>query len=152
MAICDNQTNTEELVNFLGPSQAATQFQNSQDDLFDNLFESLASNVETCRCYETNFQFHNADTNNALMLMHINVLSLPKNFHVCHEFISQLAFTPDVTCISEIRIKNQPLVNIDLSNYSFHYVDSVTNAGEGGVAMYIHSSLNSKYPLNNINW
>ena len=86
MAICDIRTDTERVVDFLGPSHSASHSQNNQEDLCDNLFESPVGNIETCRYFDNNFQINNLD--NALMLMHINVRSLHKNFDLFHEFIS----------------------------------------------------------------
>ena len=56
-----------------------------------------------------------------------------------YDFLLCLPFTLDVLCLSESRIKKQPLVNISLSGYSFINVDPVGNAG--GVAMYVRKDL-----------
>ena len=71
--------------------------------------------------------------------IHLNIRSLNKNFDKLYDFLLCLTFTPDVLCLSESRIKKQPLVNINLSGYSFVNVDPVGNAG--GVAMYVRKDL-----------
>ena len=137
------------LRDFLGLSQAATHNLNDQEILCDNLFETLTNNITNCEYYDTNCKLIQK---NSLLLLHINVRSLSKNFDLLHEFLTSLNSIPQVICISESRIKNHPLVNIDLPNYSFLHVDSDTNAG--GVAMYVHNSINftlaqKQYKLNN---
>ena len=47
-----------------------------------------------------------------------------------------LNFSPDVICLSETRLKNQPLINIDLPHYKFVHVN-VTNCAAGGMAIYV---------------
>ena len=46
-------------------------------------------------------------------------------------------------CLPETRIKKDPLINIELSNYSFVHVNSKSNAGE--VAIYIRKNLTMKF-------
>ena len=58
----------------------------------------------------------------------------------CYEFIESLNFLPHVICLSETRIKKNPLINIELTNYSFVHVNSKSNAG--GVSIYIRKNLN----------
>ena len=135
LTVCENN----QLANFLGSSQAAPQNHIDQEELCDNLFKSLTCNIKTCKYFDADCQFINSGSGNALMLMHINIRSLHKNFDLLHEFISMLNFIPHIICISETRIKKHPLINVNLMNYSFLHVDSATNAR--GVAMYIHSSI-----------
>ena len=46
-----------------------------------------------------------------------------------------LNFSPDIVCLTEICIKSQPLINVEIPNYSFVHVDSESAAG--GVAIYV---------------
>ena len=68
--------------------------------------------------------------NNSLSIIHLNIRLLNKNFDKLYDFLLCLTFTPNVLCLSESRIKKQPLVNIILSGYSFVNVDLVGNAGD----------------------
>ena len=54
-------------------------------------------------------------------------------------------FYTDVIYLTEIRVTDHPLANINLSNYKFVHAPSQSNAG--GVAVYV--SLNQKCSLNN---
>ena len=49
-------------------------------------------------------------------------------------------FSSACACLSESRIKKDPLINIQLTNYSFDHVYRKSNAG--GVAIYIRKNLN----------
>ena len=80
-----------------------------------------------------------------MLLLHVNVRSLHKNYDLFYKLIEALQILPHVICITETRIKNQPLSNLDLLNYRFFHVNSTTNAG--GVAMYTCISDNLKYKI-----
>ena len=71
--------------------------------------------------------------------MHFNIRSLQKNFDFLHDFLSLLHSSPDIICLPETRLKEQPLININIPGYSFIHTDSLTNAG--GVAMYISTAI-----------
>ena len=58
-----------------------------------------------------------------------------KNFDKFEEFLKALPCLPDIVCVSETRIKGDPLVNISLPQYNLVYDDSTTRAG--GVAIYV---------------
>jgi len=47
---------------------------------------------------------------------------------------------PDILCMIGTRIKYTSTINIDLQNYNFVHVNSLTNAG--GVAFYISNEIN----------
>ena len=59
-----------------------------------------------------------------------------------YKLIKGLQILPHVICIMETHIKNQPLSNLNLPNYSFVHVNTTTNAG--GVAMYLSDNLKYK--------
>ena len=73
------------------------------------------------------------------MPLHVNVRSLHKNYDLFYELIEALQILFHVICITKPRIKNQPLSNLDLPNYSFVHVNTTTNAG--GIAMDITDNL-----------
>ena len=77
---------------------------------------------------KTNFNF-----SNSLILVHLSLCL----------FLKSLLFKPDVICLTETRVNDQPLANINLPNYSFVHIPSQSNAG--GVAVYV--SLNLKFSL-----
>ena len=77
---------------------------------------------------------------NELFLLHINIRSLQKNFDELVNLISQFTVLPDVICITETRLKNNPLINISIPGYDF--VKANTSSFAGGVGMYVSSKLN----------
>ena len=77
-----------------------------------------------------------------MTILHLNIRSLNKNFDQLHEFLVSIRTRPDVICLTETRIKNDPLVNITISQYKFYHVDSQTSAG--GVAVYVSDNFTSK--------
>ena len=70
-------------------------------------------------------------------LLHINMRSInnEKNFDKFEEILKALPCLPDIVCVSETRIKGDPLVNISLPQYILVHDDSTTRAG--GVAIYV---------------
>jgi len=134
------------LLNFLCPTQAATQNLCARDDVCDSVFEALTENIAKCRYFDVNFQIFKSKDDNNLILLQVNVQSLNKKFDFLYNFIASQKFIPHVICISETRINKQPLINVNLLNYSFLHVDSETTAG--GVAMYVHESIKFQLATN----
>ena len=74
-----------------------------------------------------------------LSLLHVNLRSINnfQNFDTFEEFFTDLSFSPDIVCVSETRLKGEPLINISIPNFKCVHADSTTKAG--GVAIYISS-------------
>ena len=131
-----------DLQDFLCLSRTATPFFRDQDELTDNIFSNLTSKIRKCEYLDSCCKTLNPEPKNTLLLLNVNVRSLHKNFNLVYEFIDSLNQPPHIICLSETRIKHEPLINIELNNYSFIHANSKTNAG--GVAMYIHVSVKFK--------
>ena len=52
-----------------------------------------------------------------------------------HNFLQSLDFLPDITYLSETRIKDESMTDILITSYSFIHAKSHSTAG--GVAVYI---------------
>lgn len=116
-ACCNNNLSTEE--NF---------------DLCDHASALLNNNLCTCDYFDID-NITLEKNKYGLFLIHLNMRSLHKNYDgLCH-LLSSLPASPEVICISETKIKNEPLSNITLPGYSFINVPSPTNAG--GVGVYV---------------
>ena len=130
-----NSNEGEQLINFLRPGPAATQDANNFSDaenLYDKLYKSLNQNITNCEYFEVNSQIVNGFYDDALILVHVNIRSLHKNFDLFYEFNQSFQFIPRIICIRETRIKYQPQINVSIPNYGFAHVNSNSNAG--GVA------------------
>ena len=119
-------------------------------DLTELSFYSLLNNISECQYFDGPFNdstssIHNV--NNTISLLHVNIRSLNKqeNFDALFEFLTLLPFTPDIVCVSETRLKGNPLINIAIPNYNFVHADSVTNAGRVGV--YVSSKFRFEVDL-----
>ena len=75
---------------------------------------------------------------NSLILMHLNIRSLQKNYDDLYDLVASLSFRPDVICLSESRI-NQPLKSIHLHGYNF--INAKPNKQAGGTAIHVCSKL-----------
>jgi len=110
-----------ELIDFLDPSLAAIQQNNDHSfDHCDNMFNSMFTCISTCKYFDMNSKlFNNSRNSNSLILLHLNIRSLLKNFDLLYEFLESLTVSPDIICLTETRIKNCPLININIPNYRF---------------------------------
>ena len=138
-ALCDG-----ELSEFLCVGRPANQipFSNGTDELCDNIFRSYSKNCMKCDYLDPNkTDQHNVtfDSSDSLILMHVNIRPLNKNFDEFHDYVQSLPFILSVLCLSESRIKTQPQVNIELVGYNFINISPESNAG--GVALCIHSRI-----------
>ena len=111
-------------------------------DLTELSFYSLFHSVSECQYFDLPFNdptssIHNIK--NTISHLHVTIRSLNKQerFDALYEFLTLLPFTPDIVCVSETRLKADPLINIAILNYNFVNADSVTNAG--GVRVYVPS-------------
>ena len=109
----------------------------SKFDLSQKTFSLLFQNINPCKFIDVNSIFNNC--NDSLILLHLNMRSLQKNFDYLYRFLSTFPTKPDVICISETKIKDKPLLNISIPGYIFLHVNSFTNAG--GVGIYIIDTL-----------
>jgi len=104
-------------------------------DLGDQTFNSLFQIVKPCQYF--NFISLPCHSNNdKLDLLHLNMWSLKKkNYDDLHTFFSDLSLKPHIIAISEIKLKDKPLINISIPGYTLLHTNSVSNAG--GVGIYV---------------
>ena len=107
--------------------------------MHDVSFDDVFNHVKSCSYYDTPSLIPRLNSNE-LFLLHINIRSLQKNFDDLVNLISQFTVIPDITCITETRLKNSPLINISIPGYDF--VKANTSSFAGGVGMYVSSKLN----------
>ena len=62
-----------------------------------------------------------------------NIRSLQKNFDDLQEIIYSFKEKPHIICLSETKIKNNPMLNLSIPGYKFVNANSLTNAGSVGV-------------------
>ena len=107
----------------------------SHSELTSLLFNSLVENANQCKYFDIPMRSSSFVQNqNSLSVFHVNISSLTKNFDALYELISSLPVSPEVVCVSETRIKDDPLIKISIPNHNFFHKDLPTNAG--GVALY----------------
>ena len=78
---------------------------------------------------------------NALTLFHCNIRSLPKNLSLVRDILYCLYSRPNIIAISETRLNENSVWNIELSNYYFFHHDSPTAAG--GAGLYVSKNWKS---------
>ena len=76
-----------------------------------------------------------------LSLIHCNVRSLQKNQTLLSDLINILSSRSDIIGISETKLNENSVDNIDLLGNNFYQTDSNTNGGGGGVGMYVSKDL-----------
>jgi hypothetical protein len=102
----------------------------------DFMLDQVESSYYTCE--ETNSLLNNAGTN-SLAVMHFNVRSLPKNLELLHDILASFKRKPDIIAVTETRLNDNTVCNVDITGYNFFNVNSPTSAG--GVGIYIANNL-----------
>ena len=132
-----------ELGMFLMSTQAPSSNSNpnlfGNDEIVDQSFDSLLTNINPCVYYNNPQSIPNRTPSSSdLLIVHINIRSLTKNFDNLSHFLSQFSVPPDVICITETRLKNASSVNISIPGYEFVFANSFSSAG--GVGVYVSST------------
>ena len=76
----------------------------------------------------------------SLLIVHVNIVSLQKNFDSLITFLKQFVKPVDVICISETRLNDHNLGNCNLPGYKLFHCNSKTKAG--GAAIFVADRLN----------
>ena len=126
------------LVAFNSDSTAADGVFKSSD-ILNACVSSLTHNFHPCKYYEMDSLSLLSFNFNSISIIHINIRSLQKNLDFLQEFLRLLPNMPKIICLSESRINQKPLINLDLPNYKLEHIDSPTPAG--GVAVYVSNEL-----------
>ena len=111
-------------------------------DLVNAIVDSLTSDTDK-RNYYDDYPPLNKAMANDLFIVHINIRSLQKHYESLYEFLNSFDKTTDFICISETRLKQGPLITVNLPGFQLLHNDSPTNAG--GVAIYIAVSIAFEY-------
>ena len=69
-----------DLQDFLCSSQAVDPSFRDQDELTDNIFSDLTSEIRKCEYVDFSSKILNSESKNILLLLHVNVRSLHKKF------------------------------------------------------------------------
>ena len=77
-----------------------------------------------------------------MLVVHINIVSLQKNFDDLKQFFSQFKRNVDVICLSETRLSDHNLSSCFLPGYRLFYCNSKTKAG--GSAIYVSDVIECK--------
>ena len=109
------------------------------DNSINSAEKFFLENVQKCKIYNPLLFNPVLESDQFLIVMHINTRYLQHNFENPNDLLLQMKFQPDILCVSETKIKISPLINITLPGYEFFHVDSPTNVG--GVAIYIYNQL-----------
>ena len=127
-----------ELSEALCTSQAADLF-HQPSQLCDQIFNSMTNNVINCEYLDMYDKTLNLQNDcNSMILMHLNIRSLQKNYDDLYDLVASLSFRPHAICLSESRI-NQPLKSIQLQGYNF--INAKPDKQASGNAIYVCSKL-----------
>ena len=87
-------------------------------------------------------QMMNNNEKNTISFVHFNIRSARKNFHSIEEFLYSLDKTPDVICVSETKLNQDPSTDDDSSTDDimldgYHFFDTKSASNYGGTGVYI---------------
>ena len=131
-------SSNRKLLEILGVSRSADS-EADNCDVGDLTFSTLLNNIAKCKCFDIPNAKILSSTADGINFLHINLRSVnnQENFDKFYEFLTFLPSLPDIVCVSETRLKDDPLINICVPKYSFVHANSSTNAG--GVGIYVLS-------------
>ena len=116
-------------------------FQNP--DKFDECDPDLMLTTPCSEYYSVrnfNTMLVNSDAK-SFSILHCNIRSLPKNLNLLEEILCSLDSKVDILGITETKLGEKSISNVNIKGYNFYHTDSPTNAG--GAALYITSNLNA---------
>ena len=96
-------------------------------DRVNTSVDIITSNIHSCKYYDSFIYPQNKPNPTKIFfsLMHLNIRLLQKNFDFLHEFLNLQSSSPDNICLSKTGLKEQTLININISGYSFSLNDSI---------------------------
>ena len=100
-------------------------------------------NLSTTKYYTPDEFYQNLSfSNRELLMLHLNIASLPFHVEDLHNFLVNMSTKPSIIGISESKLKkdNPSLINISLPDYNIEQTD--TESASGGTLLYISKSLN----------
>ena len=74
-------------------------------------------------------------------ILHCNIRSLSKNLNLLEELLCSFDSKLDILGITETKLAEKSISNVNIKGYNFFHTDSLTNAG--GAALYIANNLKS---------
>ena len=77
--------------------------------------------------------------NDSILVVHINIVSLHKNFDSFKLFLNQFPKTVDVICLSETRLTDRNVSFCDIAGYYLFYCNAKTRTG--GSAIYVTDNM-----------
>ena len=110
-----------------------------ENNLPDRLFQSLKANISPCKTYNFENNRFCFNRTNSHLILHLNICSLQAYFDQLLDFLQEFFSLPSIIFISETRINNNPMINIDIPGYYFVHFPSPAKVG--GVGAYLCTSL-----------
>lgn len=74
-----------------------------------------------------------------LSVFHCNVRSFARNLTLLYDLIYCISSKPDILAVTESKLNENTLTNVDIFGYSFYHVQSPTNAA--GAGLYVKQNL-----------
>ena len=99
----------------------------------------MYDNVKPCKTYNLEQQTFDYDIS-SFFILHTSISSLQTHFDDFKEFLSNFSHPPSIILLSETRIHLNSILNIEIPNYTFTHVPSLTRAG--GVIGYASKEQN----------
>ena len=126
------------LLNFKDLFQDVIESPEKNDDLHGSSYEN-PSESKYYTVKRSGSLFQKAKRKNGFSMLHLNMRSLPKNLSLLEDFIATVHEPPEIIAISETKLRENNIYNINIPGYSFINTNSRTAAG--GVAIYIANEL-----------
>ena len=78
-------------------------------------------------------------TSKCLSMFHCNIRSIPKHLSLVNEFLHSVNRKPDILAITETRLSNRTVTNVDILNYDFFHTNPPKQTSGSG--LYVQTIL-----------
>ena len=85
-----------------------------ENNLPHRLFQSLKADICPCKIYDFENNRFCFNRTNSHFILHLNICSLQAYFDELLDFLQEFSSLPSLIFISETRINNNPMINIDI--------------------------------------
>ena len=91
-------------------------------------------------------------------MFHCNIRSIPKHLSLVNDFLHSVNRKPDILAITETRLSNRTVKNVDILNYDFFHTNPLKQTSGSG--LYVSKNPNAIHgpdlkftiPLNESSW
>ena len=136
-------SHSREAANTISKTSCQNLGQIDETNLTKIAYKTMTSNIKPTAEYDLIDEKPVVASNN-YFLLHINISSLHAHLDELKELLLAIKIMPALILICETRIRNKPLLNVNIDGYSLMHKPSPTQAGGVGIPVYVRNDIRVK--------